>query len=181
MHRININQVHAFSLLRRPAHARADQTTTQTKVSPSPSPRPPTDISFPSAMPSPRRLVPPLLALAALCRGAPAAFSSAASALAPPGLRRATATATSTASANSALRLPRGGDLPMAAAAAAPPGRLSLVPTGAAVVEACGRIAPAASVLLSLSPLPTIRGIVRAGTVGDLPLLPYSSLVANGE
>ena len=64
---------------------------------------------------------------------------------------------------------------------AAPPGRLSLVPTGAAVVEACGRIAPAASVLLSLSPLPTIRGIVRAGTVGDLPLLPYSSLVANGE
>jgi len=69
----------------------------------------------------------------------------------------------------------------MAAAAAAPPGRLSLVPTGAAVVEACGRIAPAASVLLSLSPLPTIRGIVRAGTVGDLPLLPYSSLVANGE
>ena len=130
-------------------------------------------------MPSSRRLVPPLLVLAALCRGAPAAFSSAASAQAPPGLRRATAT--STASANSALRLPRGGDLPMAAAAAAPPGRLSLVPTGAAVVEACGRIAPAASVLLSLSPLPTIRGIVRAGTVGDLPLLPYSSLVANGE
>ena len=126
-------------------------------------------------MPSSRRLVPPLLVLAALCRGAPAAFSSAASAQAPPGLRRATAT--STASANSALRLPRGGDLPMAA----PPGRLSLVPTGAAVVEACGRIAPAASVLLSLSPLPTIRGIVRAGTVGDLPLLPYSSLVANGE
>ena len=181
MHGININQVHAFPSCGDPRTRAPTRRPPKPKCPPPPPPGPRRTFSFPSAMPSPRRLVPPLLALAALCRGAPAAFSSAASALAPPGLRRATATATSTASANSALRLPRGGDLPMAAAAAAPPGRLSLVPTGAAVVEACGRIAPAASVLLSLSPLPTIRGIVRAGTVGDLPLLPYSSLVANGE
>ena len=41
------------SLLRRPAHTRADQTTTQTKVSPSPSPRPRRTFLFPPPCPPP--------------------------------------------------------------------------------------------------------------------------------
>ena len=46
-------------------------------------------------------------------------------------------------------------------------------------VAAAGVAAPIASMFLSLSALPTIRNIIKNKSVGDLPLMPYSSLVAN--
>lgn len=42
-----------------------------------------------------------------------------------------------------------------------------------------GHLAPVSSVFMYLSPIPTIRHIVRTGVVGDLPLLPYSSMAAS--
>mmetsp|Transcript_14958 Transcript_14958/g.30141 ORF Transcript_14958/g.30141 Transcript_14958/m.30141 type:complete len:161 (+) Transcript_14958:158-640(+) len=63
-----------------------------------------------------------------------------------------------------------------AAAAAASSTSLAAVPPW---VEACGLAAPIASVFVSLSPLPTVNKIRKDKSVGDLPLLPYSSLVAN--
>lgn len=50
---------------------------------------------------------------------------------------------------------------------------------GMSLVEACGLAAPIASIFVSLSPFPTIQKILKDKSVGDLPLLPYSSLVAN--
>jgi len=50
---------------------------------------------------------------------------------------------------------------------------------GIGLVEACGLAAPIASIFVSLSPFPTVQKIRRDKSVGDLPLLPYSSLVAN--
>ncbi|KAL7554603.1 hypothetical protein ACHAWF_018098 [Thalassiosira exigua] len=47
-------------------------------------------------------------------------------------------------------------------------------------LEVCNRLAPATSVLCSLAPLPTILEVSRTKTVGSLPLLPYSSMAANG-
>ncbi len=47
-------------------------------------------------------------------------------------------------------------------------------------LEVCNQIAPATSVLCSLAPLPTIFEVSRSKSVGDLPLLPYSSMAANG-
>lgn len=46
-------------------------------------------------------------------------------------------------------------------------------------VKTAGVLAPIVSVLLSISPLPTILTIIKNKSVGQLPLLPYSSLVAN--
>lgn len=46
-------------------------------------------------------------------------------------------------------------------------------------VALCSRLAPFSSILMFLSPIPTIRQILRTGTVGDLPLLPYTSMVAS--
>ena len=48
-----------------------------------------------------------------------------------------------------------------------------------AIVILCGRLAPLSSVCMYLSPIPTIRQVVRTGMVGDLPLLPYSSMAAS--
>lgn len=50
---------------------------------------------------------------------------------------------------------------------------------GMSLVEACGLAAPIASIFVSLSPFPTVQKILKDKSVGDLPLLPYSSLVAN--
>lgn len=47
-------------------------------------------------------------------------------------------------------------------------------------LEVCNKIAPATSILCSLAPLPTIFEVARTKSVGDLPLLPYSSMAANG-
>mmetsp|Transcript_8573 Transcript_8573/g.14880 ORF Transcript_8573/g.14880 Transcript_8573/m.14880 type:complete len:281 (+) Transcript_8573:88-930(+) len=47
-------------------------------------------------------------------------------------------------------------------------------------LEICGQLAPATSILCSLAPLPTILEASRAKSVGSLPLLPYSSMAANG-
>ena len=47
-------------------------------------------------------------------------------------------------------------------------------------LEICNQLAPATSVMCSLAPLPTIFEISRKKSVGDLPLLPYSSMAANG-
>ena len=44
----------------------------------------------------------------------------------------------------------------------------------------CNQLAPATSVLCSLAPLPTIIQASRSKSVGSLPLLPYSSMAANG-
>ena len=46
-------------------------------------------------------------------------------------------------------------------------------------VNLCDIIAPFCGVICFLAPLPTINEIVRNKTVGALPLLPYSSMVAN--
>ena len=47
------------------------------------------------------------------------------------------------------------------------------------LVAFCTRAAPFASIGLFLSPIPTIRQILKTGTVGDLPLLPYTSMVTS--
>ena len=47
-------------------------------------------------------------------------------------------------------------------------------------LDICSQLAPITSVLCSLAPLPTIREVSRTKSVGNLPLLPYSSMTANG-
>ncbi len=47
-------------------------------------------------------------------------------------------------------------------------------------VSKCSQLAPCCSILCSLAPLPTILQIARKKSTGNLPLLPYSSMVANG-
>ncbi|KAL7530076.1 hypothetical protein ACHAXR_003293 [Thalassiosira sp. AJA248-18] len=47
-------------------------------------------------------------------------------------------------------------------------------------LEICNTLAPATSVLCSLAPLPTIFEISRNKDCGSMPLLPYSSMAANG-
>jgi solute carrier family 50 protein (sugar transporter) len=49
----------------------------------------------------------------------------------------------------------------------------------AAWIELAGKLAPLSSVLLFAAPLPTIQKIGKDKTVGSLPLLPYSSMLAN--
>jgi solute carrier family 50 (sugar transporter) len=45
------------------------------------------------------------------------------------------------------------------------------------VVRLCGYLAPICSILVGVSPYPTVRHIQRRGKVGDYPLLPYTSMV----
>ena len=70
----------------------------------------------------------------------------------------------------------RGGAVESVAAASSSSTSLS---AGIGLVEACGLAAPIASIFVSLSPFPTVQKILRDKSVGDLPVLPYSSLVAN--
>jgi len=43
----------------------------------------------------------------------------------------------------------------------------------------CAKLAPASSLVLIMAPLPTMQKIAQDNTVGDLPLLPYSSMFVN--
>ena len=47
-------------------------------------------------------------------------------------------------------------------------------------LEVCQQLAPVTSILCSMAPLPTIHEISETKSVGGLPLLPYSSMTANG-
>ena len=47
-------------------------------------------------------------------------------------------------------------------------------------LEVCKQLAPVTSILCSMAPLPTIHEISQSKSVGTLPLLPYSSMTANG-
>ena len=44
-------------------------------------------------------------------------------------------------------------------------------------VRLCGFLAPIASVVVGLSPFPTVHRIVHDGKVGDFPLLPYTVMI----
>ena len=46
-------------------------------------------------------------------------------------------------------------------------------------VDICSQLAPATSLILFAAPIPTILQISSSKSVGNLPLLPYSSMVAN--
>mmetsp|Transcript_33741 Transcript_33741/g.49208 ORF Transcript_33741/g.49208 Transcript_33741/m.49208 type:complete len:300 (+) Transcript_33741:52-951(+) len=80
-------------------------------------------------------------------------------------------------SRNSILNI-RGGDIATIAEQTATTTATSLnaVP---AWVKFCGQAAPIASVGMSMASLPTIWGISKNKSVGDLPLLPYTSLISN--
>lgn len=52
-------------------------------------------------------------------------------------------------------------------------------PLWSAFLHLCDTIAPFCGVICFLAPIPTISQIARDKTVGNLPLLPYSSMVAN--
>ena len=47
-------------------------------------------------------------------------------------------------------------------------------------LEICNTLAPFTSVMCSLAPLPTIFEVARKKSVGSMPILPYSSMAANG-
>ncbi|GAX24407.1 solute carrier family 50 [Fistulifera solaris] len=46
-------------------------------------------------------------------------------------------------------------------------------------VSLCAQIAPMASIFVIASPFPTVQKIIRDRTVGQMPLLPYSSMLAS--
>lgn len=48
-------------------------------------------------------------------------------------------------------------------------------------VDLCGVVAPFLGVVCFLSPIPTIRKVEVDKSVGSLPLLPYSSMIANAS
>lgn len=56
---------------------------------------------------------------------------------------------------------------------------LTTVAANMDVVEICGLLAPLASIVVFLAPIPTMAKIKRDRTVGSLPLLPYSSMAAS--
>ena len=46
-------------------------------------------------------------------------------------------------------------------------------------VQGCGQLAPLASIVVFLAPIPTMRQISKDRSVGSMPLLPYSSMVSS--
>lgn len=46
-------------------------------------------------------------------------------------------------------------------------------------VQLCGSLAPVASIVVCMSPIPTIQEIIRSRKVGSLPLLPYTTMILN--
>lgn len=60
------------------------------------------------------------------------------------------------------------------------PVRLGLFCQPSAMIDLAGKLAPLASMAFYLAPIPTIQKVTRDGTVGDLPLLPYSSMAVTG-
>jgi len=53
------------------------------------------------------------------------------------------------------------------------------VKTSPSWVTACGKAAPLISSGVFLSPVPTVQNIIKEKSVGNLPLLPYSSMCVN--
>jgi hypothetical protein len=47
------------------------------------------------------------------------------------------------------------------------------------LVSLAGTMAPLASVGLFLAPMPTIRHVMKEKTVGNLPLLPHTTMLSN--
>mmetsp|Transcript_24467 Transcript_24467/g.37695 ORF Transcript_24467/g.37695 Transcript_24467/m.37695 type:complete len:336 (+) Transcript_24467:14-1021(+) len=47
-------------------------------------------------------------------------------------------------------------------------------------VSLAGQLAPWAAFIVFLAPIPTLRQVARDKNIGSLPLLPYSSMIANG-
>ena len=45
--------------------------------------------------------------------------------------------------------------------------------------KACGTLAPVAAVSVFLAPIPTLRRVTKDRSVSNLPLLPYSSMIAS--
>lgn len=64
----------------------------------------------------------------------------------------------------------------VAAGGAAASAAVSTVPGW---VQLCGKMAPITGVITFLAPIPTIRQVSKTRSVGSLPLLPYSSMIAN--
>jgi solute carrier family 50 (sugar transporter) len=54
-----------------------------------------------------------------------------------------------------------------------------IIPTTNWIVETCSQLAPITSMILFAAPVPTIIQIISSKSVGSLPLLPYSSMIAN--
>jgi solute carrier family 50 protein (sugar transporter) len=50
----------------------------------------------------------------------------------------------------------------------------------AALISLSGKMAPIAAIAVFMAPIPTIRQISATRNVGSMPLLPYSSMIANG-
>ncbi|CAB9510417.1 Bidirectional sugar transporter [Seminavis robusta] len=46
-------------------------------------------------------------------------------------------------------------------------------------ISICGKMAPISSIMLYLAPIPTVQEFSRRRLVGDLPLLPYTSMLSN--
>lgn len=46
-------------------------------------------------------------------------------------------------------------------------------------VSFCAKAAPMASIALYLAPLPTMRGVMNEKSVGNLPLLPHTTMISN--
>jgi len=59
-----------------------------------------------------------------------------------------------------------------------------MIPTAAvntypAWVSLCAKMAPMASIALYLAPYPTMRGVMKDQSVGNLPLLPHTTMTSN--
>ena len=66
-----------------------------------------------------------------------------------------------------------------AAAISAAPSAVASSNTASTIVDICAQLAPIASIALCFSPFPTIKNIRNSKSVGNLPLLPYTTLLAN--
>lgn len=55
----------------------------------------------------------------------------------------------------------------------------SVVATTPAWLSFCGAMAPISSVILYMAPIPTVLAFSKKKKVGDLPLLPYTSMLSN--
>eukprot|EP00527_Entomoneis_sp_CCMP2396_P007414 CAMPEP_0198152864 /NCGR_PEP_ID=MMETSP1443-20131203/61524_1 /TAXON_ID=186043 /ORGANISM="Entomoneis sp., Strain CCMP2396" /LENGTH=266 /DNA_ID=CAMNT_0043818997 /DNA_START=72 /DNA_END=872 /DNA_ORIENTATION=+ len=66
-----------------------------------------------------------------------------------------------------------------AVSSVAPISALSQMMSPPALLDLAGKLAPMASMVLFMAPIPTITSITKNKKVGALPLLPYSSMTAN--
>ena len=49
----------------------------------------------------------------------------------------------------------------------------------AMLLDLCGKAAPIAAIFVFMAPIPTIRRVSEEKSVGNLPLLPYSSMISS--